>query len=303
MLRWQFSIYGNGADVGAGKYNSEATISRFPDKGELLWKMADVNEKNDLELLLSDADNQKKYNDAMIVLEKSNISQTAVDRALKKIEALVPITEKPLQPEVPENPDGDEDSEKPEIEAPLPDFSFDDVPETHFAHEYINFLAEKGILSGRTETQFDPDGYVTRAEFVVMLARAAGSENTSANVFEDVPSDAWYSGGVAFAYNAGITNGTSEKTFSPDEKITREQLAAMLKRFADFSKITLKSSSEHTAFSDEDEISDYASECVAIMHASGIIGGHGDNSFAPNKAATRAETAKMLSLLLKMQEN
>lgn len=307
VLRWHFSIYGNGADVGAVKYNSEPVISKFPDKGELLWKMADVNEKNDLGLLLSDADNQKRYNDAMIVLEKSNISQTAVDRALDKLEALVPITELPSKPDVPENtepddnPDTDENTEAPDIETPSPSITFNDVPENHFAYEYVNYLAEKGILSGRTETEFDPDGYVTRAEFVVMLSRAAGHKNSDASVFEDVPENAWYSGGVAFAYNSGITNGTSEKTFSPDDRITREQLAAMLKRFADFSNITLEYPSGNDAFSDESDIADYALESVAVMQASGIIGGRDNNSFAPKANATRAETAKTLALLLKMQ--
>ncbi len=182
-----------------------------------------------------------------------------------------------------------------------PALKFTDVPEDHWARSYIQDLVQQQIVSGRTDTLFAPEDNVTRAEFVKLLAAASGAalEAASDVQFEDVPADAWFGPAVAWAAQHAVVNGVDETYFDPDAPITREQVAVMLTRFADsVLQVALPANQDAVTFADASAISEYARDAVTAMQRAGIISGRDNGQFAPGETATRAEAAKMLSLIL-----
>ena len=168
----------------------------------------------------------------------------------------------------------------------------------HWAEEYIASLYEKSIVSGSGDGKFNPDSNITRAEFVQILYNMSNMTSDGSQSFKDVKAGDWFSQAVAWAVNFGITSGTSEDTFSPYEKITREQMAAMIYRYATLMGADWQTS-ETGEFADETEIAEYAKYQVRWAKGAGIISGRPDGSFGPKDNATRAESAAMLSRLVK----
>ncbi len=180
--------------------------------------------------------------------------------------------------------------------------TFADVPENYWAAEYIYHLAEFGILKGRGNS-FEPEENITRAEFVTVLSRLSEESFPNyKNTFADVNENAWYSESVLWAYENGITNGISSSEFAPEKNITREDMAVMIVRYAELKEKELKEETYEKNFCDEADISDYAAKAVEKMQRAGIISGLSDGSFAPKRFATRAEIAKMISVLLSVME-
>ncbi len=162
---------------------------------------------------------------------------------------------------------------------------FTDVPADHWAYSYIMDLYNAGIINGESETLFVPDGNITRAEFTkiaTLIFELPIAETTSK--FADVGADDWYAPYVSTALDAGIINGTSETTFSPDDNITREQIAAIVGRFLN------ASSQAAVSYSDAADIEDYALPYVAALSEQGVLTGS-DGMFNPKSPATRAEAA------------
>ena len=167
---------------------------------------------------------------------------------------------------------------------------FNDVPESHWVFEAVNYLRWKGIVVGDDYNSFYPDAEITRAQMCAMLTRAydiSAGECT----FADVASDAWYYAPIAAAYSAGLVEGDGEN-FRPNDKITRQDMAVLVYRFAKNSNKEFTTS--QLQFADEQEISDYAKEAVSAMTASGIINGMDNNRFAPAQTAARAQAAKLI---------
>lgn len=190
--------------------------------------------------------------------------------------------------------------------APVPENEkkFKDVPETHWAYGFVKELTQKGYLSGRSETRFAPEDNITRAEFAAVLSRMSGdAAQDSETSFTDIPNGAWYAKSVAWAVRAGVTAGVGEARFAPEDFITRQDMAVMIKRYADYKSLNFKGENNGEAFTDEDDIASYAAEAVLAARGAGIISGTEDGSFAPARYATRAEAAKMLSSLIKLAEN
>jgi hypothetical protein len=188
---------------------------------------------------------------------------------------------------------------------PVEPVRFTDVPASHWAADPINYLAEKGIVHGKTATSFAPNDNITRAEFVTILAGVAGADVKTATVsdFSDVAADAWFAPYVAWAAQAGVSKGTGDGKFNPNAPITRQDMAAMIVRFVkDVQGTTLPAVNEAVHFADSGQIADYAADAVAMMQKAGIISGKGNNLFAPLDNATRAEAAKMLAFLLRIME-
>ena len=128
-------------------------------------------------------------------------------------------------------------SSAPESENSSDILAFSDVPEEHWAYEYISELTSRGIINGYDDGSFRPDANVTRAEFVTILCRAAGAETTVSTsdtdiAFSDVAPGDWYYEYAIWAAGTGITNGTSETEFSPDENILRQDICVMLDRYS-----------------------------------------------------------------------
>lgn len=160
----------------------------------------------------------------------------------------------------------------------------------------ISYVYEKGIMNGISERLFEPETELTRAMFATVLYRMDGAEASTENIpFTDVASDEWYSEAVVWGYENGIIKGVSNTEFAPDDLVTREQMSAMIDRYITSKDYIIEEENESTVFTDEDSISDYASDSVHRLQTYGIINGFEDASFRPQQSATRAQCASIIS--------
>lgn len=176
-----------------------------------------------------------------------------------------------------------------------------------FAKDSIMYLSSRNIIGGMGNDRFVPKANISRADFTLILARIAGAELDSytSSSFTDVSPSDYYAGAVAWASDKGITGGTGNGVFEPQANISREQLVAMIVRFADVMSFTLPSNTNAQSFVDDSSISAFAKEAAAAVQQAGIINGkpagnNEGNSFAPKDAATREEAAKMLAKLIQL---
>ena len=177
---------------------------------------------------------------------------------------------------------------------------FVDVPETHWASNAINYVAEKGIFKGTSENEFSPSGKMTRAMFITALARYLNGESNSTIKFTDVPADAYYAKAVAWGVDKKIINGISENEFGSNMNITREQVATILHRAISVSGKSLKEENTATTtveFNDAEKISPFAKESISKLVEMGILTGRDGNMFAPKDTLTRAEAAAIFQRL------
>jgi 2',3'-cyclic-nucleotide 2'-phosphodiesterase / 3'-nucleotidase len=171
---------------------------------------------------------------------------------------------------------------------------FSDVPTSHWAYGFINDLKEQGIVKGVSETKFNPEGTLTRGHFIAMVVRSLGITSNTANPFTDVPE--YLIDDVAAAFEAGITDGVSATKFNPNAPITREQMAAMLVRAYEVKTGKDFEPTTTSKYSDAKSISSYAKEYVDASYELEFMIGY-DGKFSPKNNATRAEAAKVVSLL------
>ena len=190
---------------------------------------------------------------------------------------------------------------------------FTDVPEDVWYTEYVLMMAEAGIIKGMTETTFEPETNLTRAQLVTMLYRLVGEPEVEGltEPFTDVPDGLWYTDAVIFAYNTGIVKGVTETTFEPDAKITREQLVTILYRLAQAAGVDVSIGEETNILSypDAEKVSPYAVEAIQWAVGAGILNGityEGDKEIylAPQGLATRAQAAKLIvTFVIYAEEN
>lgn len=168
---------------------------------------------------------------------------------------------------------------------------FKDIDKS-FAKNAILALFDKGIVSGVSETQFEPDRKVTRVEFASMLVRALELQEVSeeALTFEDVQRTAWYAPELSAAVLNGVAHGFSDKQFSPLAPITREQAAKMIANAT--YKGTLPAAG--ISFKDADLIALWAKPEVAALTSEQVITGYPDETFKPKRDLTRAECAVLI---------
>ena len=178
-------------------------------------------------------------------------------------------------------------------------FPFTDVPESRWSYPYIQQLYDAGVVSGTSATTFEPTANVTRAQFVTMLAGLQGADVSAytSGKFADVPADAWYAPYVNWAAENGVVYGVSDTEFAPDAKISRQNMAAMLYRYAGQFGIQLGTGNPAITFTDEADIADYALPAVEALQRAGVISGMPDGSFRPRDTATREQACVMLCLL------
>lgn len=177
---------------------------------------------------------------------------------------------------------------------------FDDVNDTDWFAESVRFAVENGLMNGVSETEFAPNDKLTRAMLVTILYREAGEPETDAEMpFGDVLTDSYYSKAVAWAYKNGIISGVSDTEFAPEENITREQIAAIIYRYAKFRGVAPEGAwAIKLDYADLGEISDYAAEGVMYCTMQKIMKGKENNMFAPRDNATRGEIAAVLQRLI-----
>ena len=172
--------------------------------------------------------------------------------------------------------------------------TFKDVNSTDWFYPYVTEAAERGLMSGIGDNQFDPYGTTTRAMFVQILYAMAGKPEVSINnPFSDVPQNEWYAKAVQWAYENGVTGGTGDHTFSPNANVTREQIAVFLYAYAGKPAV----SGDLSGFADAAKVSGWAKKPMIWATKNGIISGSSEGGklyLNPLKNATRAETATMM---------
>ncbi len=177
--------------------------------------------------------------------------------------------------------------------------SFSDVSDSAWYADYVAYLAARNIIGGNNGA-FSPAADITRVEFVTILARMSGDDLSGykTSSFSDVSADSWYFTAVQWANKAGIASGY-DGAFSPDATITREQMAAMLYRYAEYKGMVSNAEGMSVReFTDYDSISSWAQAPIQWAMNNDIISGNPDGSFAPSANATRAQAAKMISTLI-----
>ncbi len=174
---------------------------------------------------------------------------------------------------------------------------FFDVSPASWYYEDVYRSVKLGLFEGIGGGLFAPEGDLTRAQFVAVLARLSGADLSSYKTtsFTDIKSGAWYFKSVAWAEKNGVIAGTSPGVFSPDRALDRQQLCTMLCRFSDAMRIELPKGSV-TGFRDAADIADWAAESVGCCVAAGLVSGTGKNMFSPHLTASRAQGARVMSL-------
>ena len=176
---------------------------------------------------------------------------------------------------------------------PIPNFT--DI-NGHWAKEHILFAVSRGLFSGTSETTFSPNTTLTRGMFVTALGRLAGINpaDYQTRKFTDVKADAYYAPYVNWAVSKGIVSGTTSTTFAPDSNIAREQMAVIMKNYADKMGYSIPKTLEAVTFADNAQISSWAKDAVKAMQQAGVLSGKENNRFDPQGSATRAEAATVL---------
>ena len=178
-----------------------------------------------------------------------------------------------------------------------PSGAFTDVaPYGDWAHQGIDFVLERGLFRGVSDTLFAPEKTMTRAMVVTVLWRCAGSPTADSHEFADVEPGQWYTEAVSWAREKGIVTGVGEDRFAPMSPVTREQLATILYRYAGAEEGGTEELSGQ--FPDESAVSGYARTPMAWAVSQGLINGvqtQGVSYLKPQGSATRAQTAAILS--------
>lgn len=167
---------------------------------------------------------------------------------------------------------------------------FQDVGQNDWFASAVRYVTGKSLMNGKSTTAFAPNENMSRAMLATVLYRMSGETAEADSSFRDVSSSAYYAAAVNWASSEGIVNGTGANAFSPNASITREQLAAMLYRYAGEPSV----SADLSAYTDTDDISPYASKAVEWCVAKGILSGKSATRLAPQDTATRAECAAVL---------
>ena len=174
-----------------------------------------------------------------------------------------------------------------------PEANFSDTV-NHWAKEPINYVVSKGYFKGVGGNRFAPEQSITRADFVTVLGRMAGIDQSkfAKNVFKDV-NGGYYAAYVNWANENGIVQGVGHGKFDPKRPITREEMAVMMNKFLQVTDKKL-SEKESKAFTDDGTIAPWAKEAVRAMEKKGIVKGMEDGSFRPKSGFTRAQVAQVL---------
>ncbi len=200
----------------------------------------------------------------------------------------------PVAPEATESPvatDAPEATENPIAEKT----EFNDVKESDWYSDSVNFVVENKLMNGVSETEFAPNATLTRAMLVTVLYRNEGEpEIKASNAFEDIANGAYYEKAVAWAQANGIVEGITDTEFAPDTEITREQIATIMHRYAKYKKYDVSVNADIEVRDDYAEISEYAVDAMKYMVGCGFMNGKTDNTLDPKDDATRAEIATVL---------
>jgi len=180
---------------------------------------------------------------------------------------------------------------------------FTDVSEKDWFYGDVMFVYENGLMLGTSKTLFSPHGTATRGMMATILWRMEGSPAPKGkNSFTDVEAGKWYADAITWTAENGIFAGYGKDKFGPDDPITREQLAAIFYRYADYKGYDLTVKGNLDKFKDADKITDYAETAMGWAVGSGLVKGKSGNLLDPQGTATRAEIAAMLHRFIEKYE-
>lgn len=171
---------------------------------------------------------------------------------------------------------------------------FADLTSGSWYYDGVRCALENGLMTGTSARTFAPDRPVTRAMLVTILWRLAGEPYGRVSPFEDVLPGSWYAQAVSWAYDKGIVTGVTATSFQSGAPVTREQLCAILCRYAALTGKNTAASASLDAFTDRAQVSAYAEASVRWALQAGLLTGVGDGRLAPRSGATRAQLAVLL---------
>ena len=191
----------------------------------------------------------------------------------------------------------------PTVWAAEEDTGFSDVAADAWYAGAVEYVRDNGLMSGTGSATFSPNAATSRAMLATVLYRAAGSpaaEGTAA--FSDVAADAWYADAVAWASENGIVKGYSDTVFAPNDTVTREQLATILYRYAEYKEYDVSAKGDLTTFADGAETSSWAAEAMEWAVGSSLLSGKDGGKLDPTGTATRAEVATILMRFMESEK-
>ena len=205
-------------------------------------------------------------------------------------------TEKVAEPDKPTEPVEPTEPTAPEWENP-----FTDVKKSDWFYTNVEYAVNNKLMNGTTATTFAPNEPLTRGMLVAILYRAEGEPAVNKSIpFSDVDANAYYSNAVVWAQQNGIVNGVTENEFAPENNITREQIAAIMFRFAKYKgyDVSVGESTNILSYTDAESISEYAISAMQYVVGSGLMKGKTETTINPQDNATRAEIAAILQRFL-----
>lgn len=179
---------------------------------------------------------------------------------------------------------------------PVPDkaMSFTDVKSNDWYYSSVRYAYDNGLFSGVSHDSFGPGDSMDRSMLATVLYSLDGKPAAGKSGFADVAEGAWYADAVAWAAEHGIVSGVGGGAFTPGGTITREQLAVMLYRYAQYKGYDVSKTADLSGYADQDKLSDWAAQAVQWACGSGLMNGRSAAQLAPEGTLTRAEAATML---------
>ena len=174
------------------------------------------------------------------------------------------------------------------------DLPFKDVSVDSWYYDAVSYVYSNGLMNGISATRFAPNAKLNRAMIAQVLYNLEGETRSYPTVFSDVADSAWYADAVNWAADKGIVEGYGNGKFGPEDNITREQMAAILYRYADYKGYDVRAAARLDKFNDADQVSDWAEEAMSWAVAEDLMDGKGNNLLDPTGTATRAEVATIL---------
>ena len=172
---------------------------------------------------------------------------------------------------------------------------FSDVNTSDWFFGAVKYAYDNNLMNGTSDTLFSPDSNLNRAMLVTLLYRYEGEPAvTASNPFSDVQAGQWYTNAIIWASENEIVNGYGSGTFGPNDNVTREQVAAVLYRYADWNELDVSKTTALTAFTDRTEISAWALDAMKWANAEGLMSGRTPTTLVPKGTMVRAEVATIL---------
>lgn len=290
---WMYTVNGSHPSVGLNEY-------KLKGDEEIIWHYVD-----DYRQEVADWNESDKSGDGMLYNRWLNADSKVTDTTPKP--TFLPTATKKPQNGVASSGHGATSIIEPTIipnveSAPVQKQDsvqtvwFADVAENMWFYQAVKYAYDNGFMTGISDSEFAPNSTLTRAMFVSSLYRIENEPTVNGELnFNDVSDDSWYGKAILWAYNNDIISGITENEFVPNNDITREQMASILYRFAQFKGYNLNS--EEVAYSDANEIADYAVESVKWAYCEGIMTGDENHNFNPKASTTRAQAASVFMRL------